>query len=454
MMGNQRLKGAGALALMGLSLLCMPACGPTDQGPAFSTETGNPPSIDGTRVALVIEGSMARIVAQAFAVAPLPATVFVTDAVTRETTRVVVDSDGSFAVELNTGAGVYEVRVLPGTPAALPTDAPAAALVVSRSEAGTFFADPDAQCSTYTDQARDLLVELATSFEGRCDSNEDCVLIDPFAACEDTCPFYSISTSGAADFLASSEALAPSICPGFVDGACQLDEMACIQSVAVCVAGRCLSDLDPDSPQCRCSEDNIEWTHYGAESGVLETRRYGGCFEYNGFIYTDTYGTRCPAVLPGRCNGQDAPLSTDDFVEALEHPDVATVVEDGGLTLPVMAPDEALTVTIGLVQGGQVELTMPFDCAGSETCDLAPGVQALVDLLLRAETDGPSCACASPANAAPGQDLPLCDCDINVATPTCASTVGPNGERIYTDAMECIEGNWEVTSSCPPVAVP
>jgi hypothetical protein len=353
-----------------LALLLAMSC--TDHH--VSTETGNPPVIDSTKVSLVVMSDSVFVRGEPGAVKPAPAKVEITIVSSGEVVEGPVAADGSFNVEVDaTAQDAFEVRAIRGEEMSEAVYVVLGGAAIGGGEEGSL------SCSQRTQVASGLVDQAAGNADRSCVSDADCVAYVPDPDCSGSCWVHYLSNEGAAEADVTREIVNATLCADFEAEMCTLIQPDCFSAPMepVCEAGTCRS---PSPDNCdECVDSELHWTEAFYMPGPVPA------IQLPSFTVSDcnrfaTDFNECFRLID-RCGSANQEVSVFLLKTALDHPDVVAALEAGGAHgSPVEQTGEALRVTYG----GQ---TATFRVCEEEAlgCSVAPGIQTLFDLLKRAE---------------------------------------------------------------------
>lgn len=349
--------------------------------PDVSTETGNPPFIDSSKIALVVKRDEVHVVGEPGAVAPPEGTIEVTILRNQDVARGPVESDGSFDVELDaTLDDVFEVRAVNGGRRSM-------AVIVLRGGAQVGEGDGGVlSCEQKSDYAYDAVTQAITNADRRCETATDCVLASPDSACFAGCGFDYVSVDGSASIQAVVEALDQVFCEDFEDGCDRIVPPCVPPREAECVAGQCepnanggmvAVDGGTGSACTECLSVELSWRVTGSGSlpalPSTDTYTLSGCNTLT--VGTEAGETCSKDVL--RCDDRSDAASIERIIATLSSEDVITAMEEGGAYGPA---------DFGLA-GHFIEITidgrsfMYRTCWAEGECEW-PGLDALALMLI------------------------------------------------------------------------
>jgi len=373
--------------LSGALLLLIMSCS-TSFRASDSTETGNPPVIDSTKVGLLITSDEVHVQGEPGAVQPPRGEVEATIISSGEVATGPVQVDGSFDVEVNASAEeAFEVRALLGDERSAPVYVVRGGAAIGAGEEGGL------SCDQRNDVATGLLDQAASNADRSCGSDGDCLVYTPRSACSNSCWVHYLSMAGV-DLLESTRAVVESaLCPGFEAEMCSLPTYDCaiLEAPPSCVSGLCRA-RDVDNCQ-QCLDGSIRWG--GANTGPGPHASIGTPY----FTIDDCnrFSLDGPCFrLIERCGSPNQDVSISQLNEALEHPDVVAAFEAGGdHGIPQLQAGRGLRIW-----RGEQEIGLYVCDEDAASCAVPPAFQALYDLLTRAQGEhacGPDyLGCSAP----------------------------------------------------------
>jgi hypothetical protein len=204
--------------------------------PIDSTQTGNPPTIDSSRVALKVSDHDAHVTGDAGAVSPIGATIEVTNLTTGEVTKGKPAADGSFDL------------VVPGSPndafvvkAQAGGVASGAVYVVRGSAAVGDGAGGALSCDQRDQLAGELLTRVGSGANASCGVDSDCHAVLEVASCHDRCQYAIVSQAGQRELEAASQSLDTGLCADYAKDGCKNVLLPCVAPPPVmCSSGQCV----------------------------------------------------------------------------------------------------------------------------------------------------------------------------------------------------------------------
>lgn len=366
--------------MLGLALFAA-ACAESRAGglpgggkPRDSTETGNPPVIDVSAVALVVRSDEVHIVGGPGAVTPGGIEVEVDNLRSGEEQRGPVAEDGSFDVRVTgTMEDTYAVRAVGKAPSAV-----SAPIYVHRGGATV---EERLSCEQRADVIEAELAEVASNVDRSCSSNADCTQLTAPVSCPGWPCGGPVASRAASTAVAPAiEAVADAWCEPFARDDCFLGmpqpgcilagPFACVEQQCVdCISGGC------EQATCEpCTTPRIEWTL--AMGPTRNTHVLTGC---KTLTAPDDCTSEPPCVV-SRDAGDSSQLSIADVQNKLAAPDVQAALADGtrfGAVTPgahfteIRVGERSFTVHDALCEGQQ-------DCrdAPSDVSNLAGMLQS------------------------------------------------------------------------------
>lgn len=355
-----------------LALLGLPGCNDS-YTPDVSTETGNPPALDSSAIALVVTADSVHVRGEPGAVMPPQGEIEVTNISNDAVATGPVQSDGSFDVEVNGSVNdAFEVRVVWNGERSEAVYVIRGGAAIGEGDGGTL------SCEQRQSLAVDFLAAAAQDADDSCEVDADCQIYVSAAPCLQTCDAYALSQTGL-DELAMWEA-------DFVDGICVEDgESICpfpaagcaLLSTPSCVGGACT--VMSQAVDCwGCVEADIAWriTSPGTLPALPSNESFSitGCNDFN-------------VMVPGRetcswpvtqCSSSTRGGSIEGLLAALAHPEVVSAFEAGG---EIGEPEETSGFVYEITVGGStVTYRSCANQAGTGCMDLA-GIKNLLGWL-------------------------------------------------------------------------
>jgi hypothetical protein len=213
-----------------------------------STETGNPPYIDPTRVALVTRGGGVHVTGATGAVEPGGTNVSARNLTSGGVAHGDADDDGSF--DLAVGGTLDDVFELHAGRGSASSDA----VFVDRDgasrtyDAGAPPADAGALSCEAREQAAAALLEGAVAdADVACNEDADCTRVSTNAVCHDRCQEVVVSRAGKAQIDSALDEVDHGVCGDYASDGCVFIAPPCIPpqpGTPACVNARC--ELAPD----------------------------------------------------------------------------------------------------------------------------------------------------------------------------------------------------------------
>lgn len=361
-----------ALIALGLALGCSESFRPTT-----STETGNPPVIDSTKVALVVTRDEVHVRGEPAAVTPPDGEVEITTISTGAVTTGPVQSNGSFDVAVDASIDdTFEVRAAFDGDRSAPVFVIRGGAAIGGGEGGAL------TCDQRNEVATALLDQAAGAADRACQADADCVMYTPFSECSNSCWVHYLSMTGLASIEATGTLVEQAVC-GSGESMCSPPIYNClIHEVApACENNRCVvGNLD----NCgTCQGETLTWQATG--SGVLlgappDSSLYA-VSDCNTFTTTAWDGSSCSHPIT-RCGSANQDVSVSLIREALEHPDVVSAFEAGGTH---GAPNDQAAFSHTITLGDRSFIYQM--CAQRDGCSVPAGLSELRALLGRASNE-------------------------------------------------------------------
>jgi hypothetical protein len=201
-----------------------------------STETGNPPVIDASKISLVVSMDEARIVGQPGAVTPGGSEVTVTPVGSDMVTIFKSQPDGSFDVPVGMNADtVIELRA--GEDESKTVYVTTGGASVGTGDGG------ELSCVQRDQLASQVIVSAIDSADTRCTVDTDCVQVSTSTLCRDTCGEHYFGKNGIAAIEAAVRSADLEFCMGFASAGCMRTIPPCIPpgtGPLKCMDGMCI----------------------------------------------------------------------------------------------------------------------------------------------------------------------------------------------------------------------
>jgi hypothetical protein len=291
-----------------------------------------------------------------------------------------VNADGSFDIELDASLDdAFEVRVVHDGKRSAPIYVVRGGAAVGQGDDGSL------SCEQRVELASEVISLAAQAADRSCTNDSDCRRVELIRECASGCPaLVSVSGMGESQLASAAEALADGLCANFTEDGCTRTRLPCPSGPMgmACIDGQCTGtplQMEP-SPDCEeCLQGSISWRI--VSPGILpalpanEVYRIDNC---NRFSITALTGSSSCSRELSQCGG--AANGIRALNEALAQPDVM----------------QAHTSQRDIIQGEPAERSgfvyeITIDgqsfqyrtCAGTPgvMCNVAPEIQALIDLL-------------------------------------------------------------------------
>jgi hypothetical protein len=225
--------------------------------PNASTETGNPPVIDSSAIALVVTSESVHVRGEPGAVMPPQGVVEVTVLSTDEVETGPVESDGSFDVEVNASVNdAFAVRVLWDGERSEPVYVIRGGAAIGEGDGGML------SCDQRQSLAHTFLDDAAQDADRSCEVDADCDFYVSAARCLQTCRFHVLSEQGRDELADWESAFVEGICVENGESVCDFPAAGCTSTgTPRCEAGQCASRCES------CLEADLEWRVSGP--GIL-----------------------------------------------------------------------------------------------------------------------------------------------------------------------------------------
>jgi hypothetical protein len=231
-----------------LLALLVGACTELHGGPQGGTETGNPPILKESLVALVISADQVRVRGEVGAASPAGATVEVISALTSEVFRGPVAADGSFDVSVSgSKLDTFEVRVVADSEESSSVYVVPGAAAVTGTSGGASLS-----CQQREDLAHQQLEAVATQAIRRCRIDSDCTDVGTGSVCNDSCSRYAVSNIDAMEINAARGAIEAGLCKTYREDGCRFVALPCpqIPGEVACLGAVQCALVQRDGPSC------------------------------------------------------------------------------------------------------------------------------------------------------------------------------------------------------------
>jgi hypothetical protein len=220
-------------------MLCWVACWvgacSTAHKPIDSTQTGNPPVIDSTRLELVMASDEVRITGQPGAVTPADALLKITNLTSGAVTQVDVAPDGSFDVQVS-GApdDAFAVQASDGTGTSNSVYVTRGAAALTGGSAKT--------CDQRQQLIMSLLDHAASSAAVGCSKDSECLAVAEATHCYFVCGYAAVANGGQQSFATTLDTIDSAICAQYMQDGCPSSTASCVGIPPVaCLAGQCVT---------------------------------------------------------------------------------------------------------------------------------------------------------------------------------------------------------------------
>jgi hypothetical protein len=292
MVEARKCRGALCAALLAACACSVTHVGRDDEDPIRpddSTETGNPPVIDITRVALVIKQDEVHVVGEPGAVMPGGILVKVERVATAVVETGQVAEDGSFDVRVEGELFErYRLRAVREEPAAVSD-------TVSIDRGGADITP--LSCEQIEQQLDERFAQFPAVIDAACDRHEDCTALGTPDVCPgSTCVNVAIAYADRGGVRGSLDAVANWLCAEHERAECRSDLPSCpAPGPAACVAGLCRNCAFEDcAGACEpCELPELTWSRTGPEPGT--THMLTQCTRYTAIR---AQGPQCNSDLP------------------------------------------------------------------------------------------------------------------------------------------------------------
>jgi hypothetical protein len=200
------------------------------------TETGNPPVIDGSLVALVADGDGLRVRGERGAVSPGGSSLEVLVVSSGNSVQGRANADGSFDISLDASTfDTVELRAVNAGQTSLAVHVVRGAAAAAQDEQGL-------TCDQRSQLARTQLNAVAEAVDLSCMNDLDCTNADSASSCADSCDAYVVSLTGESQLAGAREAVQAGLCAEYEADGCQRLALPCAPpqlGVPRCFAGSC-----------------------------------------------------------------------------------------------------------------------------------------------------------------------------------------------------------------------
>jgi hypothetical protein len=330
-----------------------------------STETGNPPVIDLTKISLVVSSDGVRIVGEPGAVKPGGAEIELTVVSSGEVSKGESKPDGSFDIALDASAdAVIELRASDGDERSSSVYVTRGGASVGSGQNGTL------SCMQRSQLASQAVGSALTQADTSCQTASDCELVSTKTVCTDSCGDALVSHDGVNDVKNAVGSVDDGLCSSFAADGCQVIALPCtppLEGPVACIGGKCTQRISTNVACSSCFNRSIEW----GPSSALSVYSIANCAD---FTTTREGTTVCSGKVPQCASG--AQESIEDLLQALAHDDVRRAMNQMGTFGGPPAPGGMSTLIN--IDG------RPFlvsNCSGSNCEPIPAGIKALTDLL-------------------------------------------------------------------------
>ncbi|HKP63540.1 MAG TPA: hypothetical protein VJV78_42690 [Polyangiales bacterium] len=358
-----------------------------------STETGNPPVIDASKISLVVSSDSVRIVGKPGAITPGGADVELAIVGSSQVESGPSNPDGSFDIALDASdSAVIEVRAEDG-------DKQSPSVYVTRGGA-TVGSGQNSQlsCMQRTSLASQAIGNALTKADTSCITAADCKQVSNKTVCTDSCSDALVSSSAVAAIQSAVMSIDEGLCADFAADGCKVIAQPCVPPLngpIACRAGKCVQVESPTQTCPSCLDKELRW----GSTNNQRTSKISGCDDYS--LVSDLGTAECTGTVPHCARGVSPTL--EDVIVALAQPDVQQALMDGGIVGGPPAPGGLST----MVALGDQSFVIS-NCGTGSACQAIPqGVLALRQLLQSLpdviQCEQPSC----PPNARYVEDVCL-----------------------------------------------
>jgi hypothetical protein len=390
-------------------LFLLVGCGSSSGGigrtPPGSTETGNPPVIDVTKVALLVKRGEVHVTGEDGAVTPGGAELEIETLSSGDAVHGTSDSKGAFDIQVDgTVDDTYQLRAL-GTA----KDVKSAPVYLYRGGASVGEGDGGMfSCEQRATVIDDQLTQAASAADHACSTNADCTIVSGPVDCPGwVCSGAALSQSGAAEVAPSLDAIRAGMCKEFDDVGCWMGWPVpeCVNPrPAACVNDRCVDCAKDDCSGASCDPcetPEIIWAPTGPMIGDAHT-----IVDCKTLVtsYADSK-PQCTTRLPCTVSSSGGSWSFAHIQNLLGDPTVKAALEsDASFRVSVSdhSGGRGTTITVGSHSIHLGELT---SCGGDPSCTEPPlQVQNLFALLNTIAIDQ---SCAAGPNPGEACDMPF-----------------------------------------------
>lgn len=367
--------------------------------PRRSTETGNPPVIDVTKVALVVKLEEVHVIGEEGAVSPGGSKLEVETLSSGDSVTGLSDARGAFDIKVEGSIDdAYRLRALGAAPGedSAPVYLYRGGASVGEGDGGTF------SCEQRAGVIDHQLTAAADAVDHECETNADCTLVSGPVDCPGwVCSGAALSQTGALQVAASLDAIRGGTCQQFDDAGCWMSWPVpdCVNpSPAACVEGQCVDCAKEDCSgvSCdACDTPEITWAPTGPTIGDSHT-----LIDCKTLVTNFADGSpQCSTTLPCTVSRGDGVWSFAHLQNLLGDPTVSASLAASKRFGPAMPTGVRVTI-------GDRSITMGGDTACTPlTCGAAPEpIQRLFALLDSIALDQ---SCASGPNPGEACDMPF-----------------------------------------------
>jgi hypothetical protein len=353
--------------------------------PTTSTETGNPPVIDSTKVTLVVTSDELYVRGEPGAVTPPDGEVEITTISTGAVTTGPVQSNGSFDVAVDAGIeDTFEVRAALDGALSAPVFVIRGGAAIGGGEGGAL------TCDQRNEVATELLDQAAGAADRACAVDADCVTYTPISECSNSCWVHYLSVTALASIEATRALVEQAVCVNS-ESMCATPIYDCStrEISPSCDNGLCVA---ADLNNCdTCQVETLTWqaTGSGILLGAPPDPSIYAISDCNTFTTTTLDGSSCSHPI-SRCGSVNQDASVSLIRDALEHPDVVAAFEAGGTH---GAPNDQAAFSHTITLGDRSFIYQM--CAQRDGCSVPAGLSALRALLGRASNEN---RCTPEAN--------------------------------------------------------
>jgi hypothetical protein len=293
-------------------------------GPKGSTETGNPPAIDSSLVALVVSKDEVHITGSEGAVTPGGSPLSARNVTSMKLVHGNAAENGSFDLRVDgTRDDVFELRAGSGKTLSEPLFVDRGGAMVGDSDAGAL------SCKQREDLASTQLTSVIDSADSTCSTDDDCVFASKNTVCLDSCSDVVVSLAGKAEIEAAVDGINGGVCGDYESDGCMFIALPCVPpepGSPACVKGKCeLGPATADNAMSSCDE-RFQQASDQVDQAIANADR--NCM-VSGDCALAFHGTACAGSCTRDAVSQAGGAQVDDTVAMINAGLCGNLVEDG-----------------------------------------------------------------------------------------------------------------------------